>query len=180
MRYLMLLALLTVPPLLPAATAEEKGLAIAMEMDERDKGWVDQQASLVMVLRNKQGQESTRRIRVRSLEVEADGDKSLTISDSPADVKGTAQSGYTRQVVWVDTQIWQALKVEYYDRKDALLKTLLVSNFQQYLEHHWRADAMSMVNHQTGKSTELQWSDYVHRVGLSKRDFDRNALKRAR
>ena len=90
MRYLMLLALLTVPPLLPAATAEEKGLAIAMEMDERDKGWVDQQASLVMVLRNKQGQESTRRIRVRSLEVEADGDKSLTIFDSPADVKGTA------------------------------------------------------------------------------------------
>ena len=90
------------------------------------------------------------------------------------------QSGYTRQVVWVDTQIWQALKVEYYDRKDALLKTLLVSNFQQYLEHHWRADAMSMVNHQTGKSTELQWSDYVHRVGLSERDFDRNALKRAR
>lgn len=90
MRYLMLLALLMVTPLPQAATAEEKGLAIAVEMDERDKGWVDQQASLVMVLRNKHGQESTRRIRVKSLEVEADGDKSLTIFDSPPDVKGTA------------------------------------------------------------------------------------------
>ena len=258
MRYLMLLALLMVTPLPQAATAEKKGLAIAVEMDERDKGWVDQQASLVMVLRNKHGQESTRRIRVKSLEVEADGDKSLTIFDSPPDVKGTAflsfshtleaddqwlylpalkrvkrissanksgpfmgsefayedlasqevekysyrwlrdelledrktmvieripryeHSGYTRQIVWVDAQIWQALKVEYYDRKDSLLKTLFVSDFQQYLERHWRADVMSMTNHQTGKSTELQWSDYEHRAGLNERDFDRNALERTR
>ena len=60
-----------------------KGFAIAREMDERDQGWVDQQASLLMVLRNKHGQQSTREIRVRSLEVEADGDKSLTISTVP-------------------------------------------------------------------------------------------------
>ena len=43
-------------------------------------------------------------------------------------------SGYTRQVVWVDAEMWQALKVEYYDRKNALLKTLLMSDYQQYLD----------------------------------------------
>ena len=89
-------------------------------------------------------------------------------------------SGYTRQIVWVDANIWQALKVEYYDRKNALLKTLIMSDYQQYLDRHWRADSMSMVNHQTGKSTELKWSAYQHQTGLSDRDFERNALKRVR
>jgi len=43
-----------------------------------------------MLLRNRQGEESTRYIRVRTLEQLDDGDKSLTIFDEPADVKGTA------------------------------------------------------------------------------------------
>ena len=89
-------------------------------------------------------------------------------------------SGYTRQVVWVDATIWQALKVEYYDRRNALLKTLIASDYQQYLEKYWRADTMAMENHQTGKSTELQWSAYQHRIGLDHGDFSRNVLKRAR
>ena len=89
-------------------------------------------------------------------------------------------SGYTRQLAWVDGEIWQPLKVEYYDRKNALLKTLTTSDYKLYMGQHWRADKMNMVNHQTGKSTELNWSDYQHRSGLSDRDFDRSALKRAR
>ena len=39
---------------------------------------------------------------------------------------------------------------------------------------------MHMMNHQTGKSTEIQWSGYQLGTGLSERDFDRNALKRVR
>ena len=39
---------------------------------------------------------------------------------------------------------------------------------------------MRMENHQTGKSTEIQWSDYEFGTGLGDRDFDKNALKRVR
>ena len=39
---------------------------------------------------------------------------------------------------------------------------------------------MHMVNHQTGKSTDIQWSDYRFDTGLTDRDFDRSALKRVR
>ncbi len=39
---------------------------------------------------------------------------------------------------------------------------------------------MEMVNHQTGKSTRLEWQDYRFQTGLNERDFDVNALKRAR
>ncbi len=78
-----------------ALTAEEKGLEIAQKADQLDSGWGDQQQKMEMILRNKQGQESRREIRGRALEVDGDGDKGLTIFDSPADVKGTAFLSYT-------------------------------------------------------------------------------------
>ena len=43
-----------------------------------------------MVLRNKQGQESRRELRVKVLEVAGDGDKSMFVFDQPRNVKGTA------------------------------------------------------------------------------------------
>ncbi|MBT6274252.1 MAG: outer membrane lipoprotein-sorting protein, partial [Chromatiales bacterium] len=89
-------------------------------------------------------------------------------------------SGYTRQQVWVDQAIYQAVKIEYYDRKNALLKTLTLGEFKQYLDRFWRPSDMHMVNHQTGKSTGLVWADYQFASGLGDRDFNRNSLKRAR
>ena len=196
MRMLLPLVLLaaTLVPAAYAESPEEKGLGIAREMDRRGGGWKDQRADLVMILRNRQGQESRRELRISTLEVEGDGDKSLTVFDSPRDVKGTAflshthatkpddqwlylpalkrvkrissrnksgsfmgsefayedlssqeiakyrykwlrdealdgketmvveyypqyeNSGYTRQVVWIDSAIWRVVKTEYYDR----------------------------------------------------------------
>lgn len=98
MRNLCLLALLSANLFVPnvfAETPEERGLAIAVEMDQRDSGWGDQSTDMVMILRNRQGDESTRMIRTQALEVDGDGDKSLTIFDEPLDVKGTAFLSYT-------------------------------------------------------------------------------------
>ena len=47
----------------PAQTPEEKGFAIAMEADRRDAGYGDSTADMVMILRNRHGEESVRRIR---------------------------------------------------------------------------------------------------------------------
>lgn len=93
---LLILPLLSLFPLsAPAQTPRGKGLAIAVEADKRDQGWGDSRADMKMVLRNKQGETSGREIRVRTLEVDGDGDKSLTIFDHPADVEGTAFLSYT-------------------------------------------------------------------------------------
>ena len=83
-------ALLSSPLLAFAETAEEKGLAIAVEADRRDTGFEDFTANMVMELRNKQGDVSIRTIRLQTLEVKGDGDKSMSIFDKPADVSGTA------------------------------------------------------------------------------------------
>ena len=253
-----MLALFLLPIDATAETPEEKGLAIVQEMDRRGQGFQDSTANMIMTLRNKQGKESVREIRSRVLEVVDDGDKSLTIFDTPKDVKGTAflsfshkvgdddqwlylpalkrvkrissanksgpfmgsefayedissqeiekynykylrdetldgrpsfvverypqykNSGYTRQVAWIDQETYRVAKVEFYDRKDSLLKTLTYHEYKLYLDQFWRAHRMEMVNHQTGKSTTLSWKDFDFRSGLTERDFDKNSLKRAR
>jgi len=241
-----------------AATPEQQGLEISKEVKKRDLGWSDSTADMSMLLRNKQGQESIREIKMKSLEVLADGDKSLTIFNKPRDVKGTAflsfshpvdadeqwlylpalkrvkrissrnksgpfmgsefafedlssfevekytyrylgdevingldnfkveqypvdeNSGYTKRIVWVDKSEYRVQKIEFYDRKNSLLKTLSFIDYKQYLDKHWRADIQHMVNHQNGKSTELKWANYAFKTGLKDSDFNRNSLKRAR
>ena len=86
---------LAIPDPASAQTPEERGLAIAEEVHRRDAGWQDQTAAMRMILTNRQGETSTREIRNRALEVEGEGDKSLSIFDEPADVKGTAFLSHT-------------------------------------------------------------------------------------
>lgn len=86
-------------------------------------------------------------------------------------------SGYSRQVVYFDVETRQPLKVEFFDRKQELLKTLALSDYRQH-GHIWRPHLQKMVNHQTGKSTDLVMSDYEFGVGFAPADFESAALKR--
>lgn len=88
-------------------------------------------------------------------------------------------SGYTRQVGYVDQDIYQLRKVEFYDRKDSLLKTLTLSEYREY-DGVWRAHKLAMVNHQTNKETDLVYSDYEFKTGLDTNDFTKAVLKRIR
>lgn len=89
-------------------------------------------------------------------------------------------SGYTKQVAWIDKMMYQPHKIDFYDRKGDLLKTLTYHDYHQYLNQYWRPGRMEMVNHQTKKSTTLYWRNYQFKNGFTDRDFDQNALKRAR
>ena len=69
------------------------------------------------------------------------------------------KSGYSRQLIWQDRDTLRTLKVEYYDRKRAHLKTLTVENYGHYLDQYWCAGKMTMANHLFGKSTVLNWTE---------------------
>lgn len=86
----LVLVSMSVPAFALAGPAEDKGLEIATEADRRDTGFGDTTADMIMILRNKKGQESKREIEIRTLEVKGDGDKSLTVFHSPRDIRGTA------------------------------------------------------------------------------------------
>ncbi|OCQ20001.1 outer membrane lipoprotein-sorting protein [Pseudoalteromonas luteoviolacea] len=237
---------------------QNKGLELAKLRKQADSGWQDSQATLTMELKNAAGDTSVRKLRIKSLEVANDGDKGLTIFDTPRDVKGTAflnhshaiepddqwlylpalkrvkriasrnksgpfmgsefayedlssfelekytfnfiaettlgdqpvylleqipvdrYSGYTKQRVWLAKTHYQPLKVEYYDRKDTLLKTLELQEYQLYLDKIWRANKLVMNNVQTQKATTLTTTELVFKTGLQSNDFNKASLKRAR
>ncbi len=89
-------------------------------------------------------------------------------------------SGYSRQVAWLDTVELRVLRLDSYDRRGALLKTMTVEGYRLYAERFWRPDSVSVRNHQSGKSTRMLWRDYAFRVGLADEDFSPRALERAR
>lgn len=246
-----------------AKNPQSKGLAIARMADYRNTGWRDSEANMIMTLKNRQGRTSVRYVRTRTMEVDGDGDKGLSIFDRPRDVKGTAMltwshslkpddqwlylpalkrvkrissrnksgpfmgsefayedissqevdkytykylrdemlngmncyvmeryptykhSGYTLQIVWLDKENFNAQKTVFYDRKRKrnILKTLIFKDYKPYKvsgKIFWRASEFFMRNHQTGKTTVLKWSKYKFAKGFTKRDFDRNTLKRVR
>ena len=238
--------------------AEEAGRKIATESRQRQKGFGNFTANLTMVLRTKRGQESRRQVRLKTIEVEGDGDRTIFVFDRPRDVRGTGflvhahkdgpdeqwlylpalkrvkrissskqsgsfmgsefsyedmgavevekfrhrflrdeacgdlqcsvleriplskDSGYSRQLVWLDKQELRSIKIQYFDRRGAHLKTMAVEDYKKYLDRFWRGAKITMNNHLTGKSTVLMWSDYEFGTDLDLGDFTRTALKRVR
>ncbi|MCY4309816.1 MAG: outer membrane lipoprotein-sorting protein [Rhodospirillaceae bacterium] len=78
------------PPAARAAeSAEERGRMIATDARQRVKGFGNFTADLTMTLRNKRGQESKRELRLKVMEVEGDGDRTIFVFDRPRNVKGT-------------------------------------------------------------------------------------------
>lgn len=256
MRYLLISLIMIVNSSLSFAGQAED---IAQEADKRVHGYGDSTANLKMTLISASNETSTRQLRVKSLDLGKDGDRSLLIFDTPKDVSGTAllshtqatgddlqwlflpslarvkqisgrnksgpfmgsefsfedmvisywqkysykllkeekcaannnlmcfvlektpldsNSGYSKQLVWIDKQDYLQHRIEFYDRKSSLAKVYTASDFKKFSANLWRPTTMLMVNQQTRRQTRLDWSDYQFKTGLSKDDFTENALKR--
>lgn len=75
---------------LSAAAEPDRGEQLAHQRKANDSGWLDSSAQLTMILRNQQGDESVRKLRLMSLEVDGDGDRDLIVFDEPRDIRGAA------------------------------------------------------------------------------------------
>ena len=243
-----------------AGEIEDKGFEIAAHSDRSDRGFSDSIVEMKMILRNAHGQESTRTLSLKTLEIpdESVGDKSLIVFFTPADIYGTAllshakildpddqwlylpalkrvkrissvnksgpfvgsefafedftslelnkfsykyigqepcgdltcdvlertpryeNSGYTKQIAWIDQSVFQIRRVDFYDRRGALLKTLSLENYREYDGGIWRPHTLAMENHLTRKSTDLIYSDYTFKNGFKDSDFQKGMLRRVR
>ena len=113
----------------------------------------------------------------RYLRDEPCGELTCTVTEQfPLDEK----SGYSRKIIWQDTGELRTWKMELYDRRDSHLKTLTFANYEQYLDRYWRAGEQTMVNHLTGASTVLNWTDFLFGAGLEDGEFTQTALRRVR
>jgi hypothetical protein len=86
-------------------------------------------------------------------------------------------SGYTKQVTWVDTKEFLIQKVDYYDRKGELLKTAIFSGYKK-IDGVYRVGKIDMKNHQNDIETILVWEDDKIKAGLNSKNFDKRELKK--
>ncbi len=89
-------------------------------------------------------------------------------------------SGYKKQIAWVDQTDFQIRKVEFYDRRGDLLKVLELKDYRLYENGVWRAHLLSMSNVQTNKNTDLVYEDFKFGGGLTEDDFVKGRLSRLR
>ncbi len=252
-------AALGVMLMLPAAAARgndaaAKGLEIARSSEKANEGFGTERATMTLELINAHGDVTRRKMRLEILEGTTDGDRSLSVFDWPADVKGTklltfthkkadddqwlylpavkrvkrissnnksgsfmgsefayedlagqelekftyrylddqkvdgrdcwriqrtpvhSGSGYKRQVTWTDKEYLGPVKIEFYDRKDELLK---VSTFAGYKRQgkFWRWTKITMDNVQTKKKSILTWEARELGAKLDASRFDSAALE---
>jgi outer membrane lipoprotein-sorting protein len=92
----------------------------------------------------------------------------------------SADSGYTRQIVWVDKKEYRIFQADFYDRKDSHAKRLTISDYKLYLDKYWRPLRLTMVNQTDGRSTDLIMSEYVFQENKTADDFSQATLRRAR
>lgn len=239
-------------------TEAERVLEIAREVAARENGYGNYEVDMTMILISASDRRTERHLRVISREIEGDGDQTLAIFESPADVRGTGFlshthinrdddqwlylpslkrvkrisprnktapfmgsefsyedltsfevenfiyryvgeevlagqdcyvldrfpvydfSGYSRQRLWVDQQHYRILKVEFYNEREELEKTLVSTDFELYLDQYWYPHKMTMQNHLSGKTSELYWDNFRFRVPLRDADFNPNAMSRIR
>ena len=237
---------------------QRTGEQVMKELEARDTGWGSATVELSMTLKNARGDESKRLLNVKFLEVEQDGDKTLTLFKAPKDIRNAAflsyshaiepddqwiympsfrrvkrissanksgpfmgselayedissfelakydytylsqesyqgidcfivalvpryeYSGYSKIQYWVDKERYIPLKIEYFDRSQALLKTQVFSEYQQYKDQYWRPVHAQIDNHQTKRTTLLNWGSFDFDTKLGETDFSRISLTRNR
>lgn len=89
-------------------------------------------------------------------------------------------SGYSKQISWLDKSTYNVLLTQYFDRGGKILKTLTFSDYRQYHGRFWRPHRMEMVNNQNGKTTTLLWREYIFGNGLGQSMFTKNRIKSIR
>jgi outer membrane lipoprotein-sorting protein len=88
-------------------------------------------------------------------------------------------SGYKRQIAWIDASEFLFRKIEFYNREDRLLKTLALTAYQRH-DKFWRPNDLMMTNHQNRRSTRLHVNSIRFKTGLTESDFTEQSIERLR
>ena len=100
------------------------------------------------------------------------GKQCLKITRIPKDVN----SGYSKQIIWIDKATYLATFGEYYDKQNRLLKEVSFLEYQK-IQNIYRIKKISMFNVQTKKSSILSWDEDKIKQSLDENDFTQRVLR---
>jgi outer membrane lipoprotein-sorting protein len=101
-----------------------------------------------------------------------DGRATFRIERVPVD----PNSGYGREVVWLDKEYQNPLRIDFYDRKQTLLKTARFAGYKRF-DRFWRPASITFENVQTKKKTILTFESRQLGVKLAPQTFDSARLE---
>jgi outer membrane lipoprotein-sorting protein len=108
-------------------------------------------------------------------EEELDGHLCWVIESKPED----KDYMYSRRVSWIRQDALVAVKVEFYDKRGSLLKTLVVSDVRKQ-DDIWTPFRMEMKNVQKDHSTVIEITEIQYNTGLEDSLFRVSTLERGR
>ena len=115
-------------------------------------------------------------VHVRAREEEYEGMTCFVVERTPKE----EDAQYTKVVLWVDTSNYLIRKLDCYGENDTPWKTVTVKDYKQYEAGIWRPETILTTDHESGESAVVKWTNIKFRNGYTDRDFNVNALKRAR
>lgn len=90
------------------------------------------------------------------------------------------ESGYSKQVHYISKKYLQAVKVEYFDKKNSLLKIATSNDFKSYkvgAKSFYKASVIRMENVQTRKASSMIWKTRSLGKKFNDRDFQERNLR---
>ena len=109
---------------------------------------------------------------VEATEVTQDGVVYYIIARIPID----ANSGYSKQIIWIDKEKLLPRFGEYYDKQEKLLKKIRFSEYKK-IDGIQRIVEINIENVQNKKSSSLHWDEDVINANIKKSDLSKRALK---
>ncbi len=85
-------------------------------------------------------------------------------------------SGYSKQVIWIDTQSYLIQFGEYYDKHGRLLKKIKFPKYKK-IDGIWRIFEIDITNVQNHKSSKLVWEEEKIHQPISDKDISKRALQ---
>lgn len=104
----------------------------------------------------------------------------IIIESTPKTPEIMNNSGYSKRVSWVDSESYLALKTEFYDTNNQLLKESTLTNIVNVdtVKKRWQPMHMEVRNVQTGHKTIISWKDFKANLGVKNEFFSMRYLQK--
>jgi len=98
----------------------------------------------------------------------------------PKDADAARQSSYSKRVLYICRETSIPVRIEFFDRRDSLVKTQTSSQIEQTAQGYWRAGRLVMETHRTRNRTLLAVTERAIDVDLDEELFSERAVSDGR
>ena len=97
----------------------------------------------------------------------------------PSTRKARQESGYAKRLIWLRKDITYSVKIDFFDRRHRLIKTLVHKEIERVTGKIWRYNILSVTNIRKKTSTIIQIQKRLINTDITEKFFNKNILRRS-